>query len=119
MNPVQLKLSISFLSLLVMALGAVIMASSMESGADSVGMTLGALLILAGASVMMSRLPKLWRYQVQTRAWYQTTYPDAVSGPRVACFSCGSDDIETRTVSRQSGHHGHVCGQCDQTLFYS
>ncbi|WP_091811568.1 hypothetical protein [Marinobacter mobilis] len=119
MNPVRLKISISALSLLVMALGAVVMASSMQDGANSLGMTLGALLILVPASVMVTRLPRLWRYQVQTRDWYQTTYPAAVSGERVACFSCGSDDIETHTINRQTGHNGHICGQCDTTLFYS
>ncbi|SFM36351.1 hypothetical protein [Marinobacter zhejiangensis] len=95
------------------------MASSFRGGADSLGMTLGALLILVPASVMMTRLPRLWKFQVQTRHWYQNTYPAAVSGDRLACFSCGSDDIETRTISRQTGHNGHICGQCDTTLYYS
>lgn len=119
MNPVRLKISISALSLLAMALGAVVMTSSMQEGANSFGMTLGALLILVPASVMMTRLPRLWRYQIQTRDWYRNTYPGAVSGERVACFSCGSDDIETHTINRHTGHNGHICGQCDTTLFYS
>lgn len=119
MNPAVLKLSISLLCLLAMSVGAFVLASFVQEGADSLGMTVGALLILIPASIMMTRLPRLWKYQVQSLAWYQTTYPESVTGNRVTCFSCGSDHIESRQISQQTGHNGHICGQCRTPLYYS
>lgn len=119
MTPATLKLTTTAVCLLIMMIGAAVMLSFMDSGAGSVGMTLGALMILMPASVMMTRLPKLWRYQLMNRDWYQNTYPDSVNGAQLACYECGSDRVHAGDRKLPTGHQGHVCGQCETTLFYS
>lgn len=119
MSPSQLKMAITGACLLVMLVGALLMVQFMNDGAGSAGMTLGAMLILIPASVMMTRLPRLWKYQSMNRDWYHTTYPDRVQGNQLACRACGSDHIHTRQLSPFTGYLGHICGRCDTTLFYS
>ncbi|MDX1458561.1 MAG: hypothetical protein R3276_13310 [Marinobacter sp.] len=119
MKPAVLKLSITGLCLAFMLVGALILVRAMDEGAGSLAMTLGAMLILVPASIMMTRLPKLWKFQSMSRHWYQATYPQAVRGDQVACYECGSDRILARDLKVHSGHHGHVCGECDTTLYYS
>ncbi|MDC0661536.1 hypothetical protein [Marinobacter sp. SS21] len=114
-----MKLSITGLCLMFMLAGALVLVQAMGSGAAPEIMTLGAMLILVPASVMMTRLPKLWKLQSMTLNWYQSTYPQAVSGDQVACYECGSDQIQARDLKVQTGHRGHFCGECDTALYYS
>lgn len=119
MTPGTLKLAITVTCLLIMMIGAAVMISFMQDGAGSVGMTVGALMILAPASVIMTRLPKLWRCQLMDQDWYQNTYPDSVNGGQIACYECGSERVQAHDRRLPFGHQGHVCGRCDTTLFYS
>ncbi|MDX1756126.1 MAG: hypothetical protein R3175_08720 [Marinobacter sp.] len=119
MKPATLKLSITAACLAFMLFGALILVRSMSAGAGSFAMTLGAMLILVPASVMVTRLPRLWKLQSMTLNWYQATYPQAIQGGQVACYECGSDRIQARKLDIQTGHHGHFCGECDTTLYYS
>ncbi len=119
MKPATLKLFITGLCLLFMLAGALILVQAMARGGAAQTMTLGAMLILLPASVMMTRLPKLWKLQSMTLNWYQSTYPQAVRGDQVACFECGSDQIQSRDLKVQTGHRGHFCGECETALYYS
>ncbi|KVD08047.1 hypothetical protein WI80_14655 [Burkholderia ubonensis] len=64
-----------------------------------------------------------WRRVERMRAknyqWYRATYPDAMRGNRVACYSCGNDRVHVRNVMQRTFMREHFCSQCGESLYYS
>lgn len=58
-----------------------------------------------------------WRKH--TYAWYVTHFSDHVRQGRVSCRHCGSQNIRTHNLMRQSYTRAHSCNQCGQTLYFS